>query len=611
MVGNLLLVAGLPVSDGASSIALGPNNTVFIAGFAFTTNFPVSSGAYQRSNKVAANNAQTAFVAKLDLTKVGAASLIYATYLGGGGHPSEITSLGDQADAIAVDATGHAYVAGFTYSSDFPVFPDPGAYQVSNNQSSTSYSNGFVSELSPDGSALIYSTYINGSTGTAATAIALVPGCLSACNAYVAGYTNSSDFQTVNAYQSTNPAGPPAPTGFVLILNGAGSQAVYASYLGGHTVYGGLVQAFYAIAADSTGIAYVAGSSNTTDFPTTSDAYQPNNNAVFQGGGTDAVVAKIDPTQQTVNTLVYSSFLGGGAYYKGIPLSGDTALAIAVDGAHRIYLAGTEESADFPLLNPLLSTKPGITVDGNTTTISDNGFVSVMDPSKPTAQQLVYSTYLGGNSLFGGEGITGIALDGSGKIFVGGITSSTNFPVTASACYPALPGTLSSFVTELDPTQLAAAQEIFSSYFGTAVGPAIFGVALDSADHLYLAGGALLGSLPVTPTAYQTNLPARSGAFVSELDTTSSFCMGLPGRGRVSTPTLIQIAARRGKTGSKSVNVTNTGRDPLALTMLPVAPPSRLLPEEGTSRCFRTSHGKSRLPSTRLPGKGGRPALSL
>jgi hypothetical protein len=563
-------IGGINVSDGASGVALGPDNTSYVTGAAYSTGFPVSPDGFQQSNRAGPNKASNVFIAKLDTTKSGAASLIYATYLGGSGQPSATSPtgpLGDQADGIAVDGTGHAYVAGFTYSTDFPVFPNPGAYETTNNQSAPSNGNGFVAELSSDGSTLVYSTYINGSSGIAASGIAVKPGCVSGCEAYVVGEVRSADFATVNAYQSSKPSAEGAPSGFVLILSADGSAARYASFLGGTTSYGGIRERLTAVTVDPSGIAYVTGGTNTFDFPTTPDAYQGTNNADPGSGGTNIVVAEIDPSKDNSATLVYSTLLGGSSYYYGFPLPGDIALAIAIDDDHRIYLTGSETSNDLPVANAYQPEKPGITVYDGLTTIAANAFVSVLDPRQLPSGQLIYSTYLGGNPYLSDSG-SGIAVASNGQVIVGGITSSANFPISSNACTPELSGLLDTFVTELDITQAPAYQLSFSSFFGSAPGAAAFGLAIDSSDDVYLAGGALPNGLPVTATAFQAaSKNPYSSAFLAKLDPSSGFCWGAPGRGRIRVAKSVTLRARVGLTITKSLRVKNAGKDVLTGTI--------------------------------------------
>src|SRR5213594_1444650 len=208
-------------------------------------------------------------------------TLAYSTYLGG--------SHNDAGAGIVVDSFGSAYVTGQTNSTDFP---------TASPLQSTNHSlgdNAFISKFTPDGSALVYSTYLGGSDSDSESGIAVD----SSVNAYVAGYTYSTDFPTTNAFQGTNHGSPDA---FVAKLNPAGSALVYSTYLGGSGQDEGT-----GIAVDSSSNAYVTGVTGSTDFPT-ANPLQPTNHS--HGGipsfTNDAFVAKIStPTMCGASRLCY------------------------------------------------------------------------------------------------------------------------------------------------------------------------------------------------------------------------------------------------------------------------------------------------------------------
>ncbi len=192
-------------------------------------------------------------------------ALSYSTYLGG--------SDNDFAGSIAVDSAGNAYVTGFTTSTNFPT--TPGAFQPTFGGSSDV----FVTKLNPTGSALVYSTYLGGTGDDDSGGIAVD----SAGNAYVAGVTSSANFPTTpGAFQLTLGGSTDA---FVTKLNPTGSALAYSTYLGGTGD-----ETCDAIAVDSAGNAYVTGQTGSTDFPTTSGAFQPT-----LSGSNDAFIARISP----------------------------------------------------------------------------------------------------------------------------------------------------------------------------------------------------------------------------------------------------------------------------------------------------------------------------
>ncbi len=252
----------------------------------------------------------------------------------------------------------------------------------------------FVSKLNPAGSGLVFSTYLGGSLSDHGYGIALDPG----GNVYVTGETNSTNFPAVSAFQSTFSASEQCPDGFVTKLNLATPAFVFSTYLGGN----GCDSAF-AIAADSSGNAYVTGSTGSTNFPV-ANAFQ--STIAEQFFGRDAFASKFNAN----GTLNYSTYLGGNG--------NDTGYGIAVDSSGSAHITGTTASTNFPTAAPLQPTYGGSVGDA---------FVTKLTPS---GSGLVYSTYLGGNDNDVGRGI---AIDGAGNAFVAGFSRSANFPTVAGA----------------------------------------------------------------------------------------------------------------------------------------------------------------------------------
>lgn len=240
---------GGSLADGAFGIAADNSGNAYVVGSTFSTNFPVTTGAFQSMNNEP-SNFQCVFVTKLNPT---GSALVYSTYLGGSGNTGNKGQFGDVGQGIAVDSSGDAYVTGLTQSTNFPV--TEGAYQTVNNSTlSGGPENAFVTKLNPTGTALVYSTYLGGSASDGASAIAVD----SLDFAYVTGSTNSTNFPvTSGAYQVTNNALTTNGWGsaFVTKLNTTGTALEYSTYLGG-TSYGATGKA---IAVDSSGDAYVSG----------------------------------------------------------------------------------------------------------------------------------------------------------------------------------------------------------------------------------------------------------------------------------------------------------------------------------------------------------------
>ncbi len=279
-------ISSLSFSDAAIDLKLGPGNTVYVAGLAYSSNFPTTPGSFQSTNQATPNTTPNGFVAKFDTTKSGAGSLIYSTYLGGKGcssnPPCKTGADGDQATAVAVDTSGDAYVGGLTYSSNFPN-PNCGAFGTGNNQNAANNNNGFVAELNPTGSSLIYSCFVHGGDDAEVSGIAIKPGCASNCAAYAVGSTRSKagDYVvTASAFQTTQPDTHNNSSGYVQVIAGDHKSLLYSTFLGGTgTSSGG--DALTRDAVDASGAVSLTGTTYSGDFPTV-NAFQSSNMAVGQ-----------------------------------------------------------------------------------------------------------------------------------------------------------------------------------------------------------------------------------------------------------------------------------------------------------------------------------------
>ena len=311
-------------------------------------------------------------------------SLVYSTYLGG--------NYFDEAFGIVVDSSGSAYVTGLTNSFGFPTTnPIQAACDDCAGSASLFDGDAFVTKFSPDGSSLIYSTYLGGSSQEYGQSIAVD----SSGNAYITGLTQSTDFPTMNPFQAAN-ASTLAATGsnvFVTKLNAAGSALVYSTYLGGADEdYG------ESIAVDSVGSAYVTGSAQSRNFPT----MNPYQAAML--GANNAFVTKFNPAG---SALVFSTYLGGNSATEGY--------SIALDAFDNVYVAGSTTSNNFPLVAAT-----------QTNCLSCSSYSSAFVAQfNATGSALLFSTYLGGGLSTAGYGI---AVDSSGNAYVAGLTQSTNFP---------------------------------------------------------------------------------------------------------------------------------------------------------------------------------------
>jgi uncharacterized protein (TIGR03437 family) len=439
--------------------------------------------------------------------------LVYATYLGGSG--TAVNAMGDTAAAIAVDSAGNAYVAGATTSTDFPV--TQGALQTTYAFCPACVA-AFVTKLNPSGTALVYSTYLGGS-GAYASALAVD----AFGNAYIAGTANAGFPVTSGAYQTSDRALPDGANAFLTKLDPAGSGLVYSTYLGGTTSYLGGDSAT-ALAVDSKGYAYIAGVTNSIDFPVTAGAFQSGNNAVLTS---NAFVTKLNPAG---SALVYSTYLGGSGrilFSIGPQVwQGDGATGLAVDSAGNAYVTGYAISTDFPVTAGAFETTNRATVPygpGGLAALYNrsSAFVTKLNPA---GTALVYSTYLGGSgsSYYGDRG-NGVVVDGSGNAYIAGLAGSTDFPVTQGAFQKANRSAVgdNAFVSKLNP---AGSALVYSTYLGGSGSDVANGLAVDGSGNAYVTGGARSTDFPLTQGALQTASHSAAGdnAFVSVLNPAGS-----------------------------------------------------------------------------------------
>jgi hypothetical protein len=363
-------------------------------------------------------------------------SLAYSTFIGGNG--------GDAAYAIAVDSAGNAYIAGATNSTNFPVSTSP--YQKATGGSSDA----FITEFDPAGGKLVFSTYLGGNGFDKANGVVVD----SSGNIYVVGYTASPNFPTTKGVFQTSYGGN--GNAFVAKLAAGGATLTYSTYFGGNGGDFGL-----GIAIDSSGDAFLTGSTQSTNFPV-AQAFQ---NAL--AGGSDAFVAELKPDG---SAPVFSSYLGGSA--------ADSGQAIALDGNGYIYVSGFTYSTNFPTALPLQGQNGG-GVDAFVTKISPNG------------ASVVYSTYLGGS---GNDRAYGLAVDPSGNMYLAGDTTSANFPATSAAFQPANAGGDDAFVAKIAANGKTLD---YATYLGGSGTDQAFGIAVDGSGDAYVTGYTLSSNFPL------------------------------------------------------------------------------------------------------------------
>lgn len=414
--------------------------------------------------------------------------LSHSSYLGGSGV--------DSGASIAVDSAGNAYVAGSTLSANLPTLTPVQAKWGGNNSMDA-----FVAKINPSGSALVYATYLGGSDYDIANGIA-VDG---SGNAYVVGTTASSDFPTVNPFQERYRggmfvSGGPGGDAFVAKLNPTGGALVYSTYLGGS-----LDDFGNAIAVDPAGNAFVAGYTESKDFPlqdplqgTLRGSFAPGMCVISRTGSTvtatfcgDAFVTKLNASGRT---LVYSTFLGGN--------EDDRSFAIAVDSSGSAYVSGVTESSDFPTASPAQPNSRG----------GADAFVARLNPN---GAALVYSTYLGGSLSDSGRGI---AVDPAGNAYVAGATSSTNFPSFNGPQSLSGGGDSDAYVTKLSPTGTL----LYSTYLGGSGTDSAGAIAVDAQGNACVVGTTSSTNFPTTPSALQSVNRGNNDAFVTKLAASGS-----------------------------------------------------------------------------------------
>ena len=389
--------------EEAAAIAVDSDGNVYVAGYTKSRDFPTTPGAaYESYIGYTYGNYANAFISKFDPTGT---ELLWSTYLGG--------KSTDVCTAIAVDSDGNVYVAGYTYSYDFPT--TSGAYDASYNGNSDV----FVTKLNSTGTDLIYSTCL----GESDTDYGFGAAVDSDGNVYIAGATRSYDFPTTPGAYDTSYNPGTAYDAFVTKLNSTGTDLIYSTYLGGSDTDYGL-----GAAVDSDGNVYVIGKTG-RNFPTTSGAY----NTV----GEEAFLTKLNPAG---TALVFSTYLIGEANVVGPqPLVSGTGRAIVVDSDRNAYVVGDIWWNEFPTT---LGAYDASFNGGDINTYGD-AFLIKLDS---TGSYSIYSTYLGGSWVDIAKAIT-VGVDRS--VYIAGGTGSYDFPTTSDAYDASYDGGGDVFVTKI------------------------------------------------------------------------------------------------------------------------------------------------------------------
>ncbi|MGA8776693.1 MAG: SBBP repeat-containing protein [Terriglobales bacterium] len=455
--------------DFGAAIAVDSAGNAYVTGSTTSNDFPTANAFQSYCPYNQFNGCQNAFVTEVNPTGT---ALVFSTFLGGSG---EIDYSGDAGYGIALDSAGNIYVTGATNSKDFPITKH--AFQKVLNACGEYCTNAFVTKFNPSGSALLYSTYFGGSGGASGAAIAVDK----AGHAYITGSAGGGLPTTLNAFEPSNSGFGGA---FVARFNPKGTSVLYSTYVAGLPGALGADKGL-AIAVDKSNHAYITGSTDSNNFPTTAGAFQ-----ALNPGSNNAFVTRLNVKG---SALMYSSFLGGN--------DDDYGTAIAVDSKNNAYVTGGTYSANFPVTSGALQTVCGGGID------ESNCWDAFVAKVNPKGSALVYSTYLGG---YGNDFGYALALDSSDNVYVAGTTVSSNFPVV-HPLQPVIVGPIGfeapgdAFVAKLNP---AGSALIYSTFLGGSNVDQVNGIAIDSAGNAYVTG--LTDSIDF-PTANPLQ-PARNGA---------------------------------------------------------------------------------------------------
>jgi len=585
-------LGGSAVGDFGSAIAVDSSGNAYVAGTTYSTSFPTVSN-------ITAAGAGTSTSGAAFVTELNAAGTqeVYSSYLSG--------DTGEFGQGLALDTLGNIYVCGETLSTNYPT-------TLSGfSQTATPIANpngtAFLSKINPAGSgssALLYSSLLGGTNGDFALAVTAD----ASGNAYVTGFTNSMPgaaptlFTLQGAYQTTLKSAD--GNAFLIRIDTTKSGAaslIYSTYLGGSGM-GNVTNISYGeegfgVAVDAVNNAYLVGTTSSSDFPTTSNAYLqaplvPSGPSNISNGG--VFVSKINTAASGNASLVYSSYL------YGTNLLGDFGNAIALGPSNVAYITGQTFSS-FYVTSGAYSVTPG-----GTSLI----FVSLIDTSKSGSSSVPYSALIGGS--LGDDFGTGIRADALGNAYVTGSAGSVGFPVTPGALQSIRPGTNgNAFALELNPGGHGFSDLLYASYFGDTTG-AVFGtsLALDTLKNVYITGYTAGTDFPVFPTgspsAFQTSLTGSDGgatqaAFVSKLTLESALAFASPcafnfsvtptgscslafGNQLINTPSTTQTITLTNNTGSSialTLPLTVSGANASDFAAAPA-------PAGGTGACTAT-----------------------
>jgi hypothetical protein len=464
---------GGSANDVISAVAIDPLGFIWVAGYSVSYDLSATPGTF-RNLPIS----RDAFVARIDPNQVGAQSLTYLTYVGG--------YLSDEATAIVALGTNNVIVVGTTSSPDFPV---RNSYQATIGGGFDAFVIGI--DYGADGDAtLSYSSLIGGTGAEAALAVAID----SQSRVYVTGYTSSDDLVlTPNVVQNNSRGGYEI---FLAVLDTTKQDAatgIYVTYLGS-----GGTEVATGVAVNAQGKVYLSGYAIGDDFPTAGISIQG-----AYGGGGDAFLVRLDITKPGLDALEYGTYFGGNDF--------EMFSAMALDKAGRVFLTGYSQSTDFPVKNAYQPQNGG----------GADAIVVVFDFSKPPADVLVYSSYLGGGSTDIGYGI---AVNEFGQALVTGYTYSKNYPIRGNPAQAAFTGHYDAFLSWVTPGNIGVETLSCSTYLGGSAGTVARGVAAGKNGNVYIAGYTNSSNLPMVGSSTQNVYYGLTDGFIARY----SACGPLP-----------------------------------------------------------------------------------
>lgn len=507
-------------TDTAGGMAVDSTGNLYLTGYTDSDDFPLGTSGLPA-------NAYHVFVSKLDAS---GSNLLFTDFIGGNGDDTGV--------GLVLDRSNGVFVTGSTTSSNFPVVngyqqTQPGPYT------------GFLTHVSQDGSSLLYSTYLGGSSFDQPMSIAINHS----GQVYVAGVTMSRDYPTANAFQgsvSPNQGGNYGDYGFITKFSEDGSSLIYSTYLAGNsnviqtcgstTCWPEPYTDLTAISLDANDNLYVTGTTNTYNFPTTSGAYLVSNST--DGNAYVSYVTK----------LTSAGGLGYSTYFYGSSSDWISTSSIAVDSTGSAYVTGMAASdGTFPITVTSICDPE---VNGSA---CGYAFATKFDPAGST---LLYSTFLGPYNY---ASPYTILLDSQMNAYI--------LANTMSPLYQTLnpvEGYRNGFDVLLVEISADATAQLFSTYLGGSGDETPSGMALDTEENVYIAGSTGSSDFPVTQGAFQTQFAGNGDTFLAKIFTGTAPLLSL-------SSTALQFSSTAVGLQSPAINVQLQNLSAMPLTIASIS----------------------------------------